>query len=153
MTEYVLCVVRTPDGVLLVRKARPEWQRGKLNFPGGRIEPSEGPTEAAVRETYEETGVELDPLKWDHAATITSSLARVYALRAETGTSVEISNKGRSEPAIVVPTSEVYALAWKGECVADVPAILSLTLPHLETLWPYLLETESTDAREPHVRL
>jgi ADP-ribose pyrophosphatase YjhB (NUDIX family) len=30
-------------------------------FPGGRLEPAESPLDAAVRETAEETGIELDP--------------------------------------------------------------------------------------------
>lgn len=42
--------------VLLIRKARPPWQTGKLNGVGGRIEPGETAHAAMHREFEEETG-------------------------------------------------------------------------------------------------
>lgn len=52
----LLFVVR--DGcILLIRKKR-GLGAGKINGPGGRIEPGETPLEAAVRETREELGIE-----------------------------------------------------------------------------------------------
>ena len=44
------------DDTLLILKDRPEWQRGRLNLPGGKIEEGETPEEAATRELEEETG-------------------------------------------------------------------------------------------------
>ncbi len=46
--------------VLVCHKDRPAWMAGRINLPGGKIEPGETPVEAAVRELKEETG--LDPL-------------------------------------------------------------------------------------------
>jgi 8-oxo-dGTP pyrophosphatase MutT (NUDIX family) len=46
------------DRVLLVLKDRPQWQEGKFNLPGGKIELGETIEEAAVRELKEETGLE-----------------------------------------------------------------------------------------------
>ena len=43
--------------VLLIRKLKPLWQRGKLNGVGGKILPTESPLEAIRREFSEETGV------------------------------------------------------------------------------------------------
>lgn len=45
--------------VALIRKNRPEWQKGRLNGIGGKIEPGELPDDAMVREFKEETGLEF----------------------------------------------------------------------------------------------
>lgn len=42
--------------VALIRKARPDWQKGLLNGVGGKVEPGEHPNAAMVREFEEETG-------------------------------------------------------------------------------------------------
>ena len=49
--------------VLLIRKKR-GLGAGKINGPGGKIDPGETPAECAVRETQEELGITvLDPVK------------------------------------------------------------------------------------------
>ncbi|MCO4753349.1 MAG: NUDIX domain-containing protein [Bacteriovoracaceae bacterium] len=48
-----------PDGqVWFQRRHSSDSLNGKLEFPGGKIEPQESPVQAAVRELKEETGVE-----------------------------------------------------------------------------------------------
>lgn len=44
------------ENVALVRKLKPEWQKGKLNGIGGKIEEGETPQVAMIREFEEETG-------------------------------------------------------------------------------------------------
>jgi 8-oxo-dGTP diphosphatase len=51
-----LMFVRAGDDVLLIRKMR-GLGAGKINGPGGRLEPGESPLEAAIRETIEEVCV------------------------------------------------------------------------------------------------
>lgn len=52
----VSAVVVNADGeILLVRRA----DDGRWSLPGGAIDPGEQPADAAVRETYEETGVHV----------------------------------------------------------------------------------------------
>jgi 8-oxo-dGTP pyrophosphatase MutT (NUDIX family) len=57
MKTYVLGFVfdRNYNNVLLVEKARPEWQAGKLNGLGGRVEVGESPSAVMVRKLREET--------------------------------------------------------------------------------------------------
>ena len=50
--------------VLLIEKQRPEWQKGKFNGIGGRMEVGESPVGCLVREFREETGVLLDKDSW-----------------------------------------------------------------------------------------
>lgn len=61
--EYVLCAVVqfTLFGpkVALIKKNRPEWQKGRFNMPGGHVEHGENKFDAASREFYEETGVKI----------------------------------------------------------------------------------------------
>lgn len=57
--------------VALIRKNRPEWQRGKLNGVGGTIEANESGPKAMSREFFEETGVSIDPEKWRWRGTMT----------------------------------------------------------------------------------
>jgi 8-oxo-dGTP diphosphatase len=51
-----LCFVIKDSQILLIRKKR-GLGAGKINAPGGRIEPGEAPHECAVRETQEEVGI------------------------------------------------------------------------------------------------
>lgn len=64
--------------VALIRKAKPEWQKGKLNGIGGKIEEGEGPFAAMVREFREETGV--DHRDWGTFAEMTGPDWSVVAL-------------------------------------------------------------------------
>lgn len=47
------------DSVLLIKKKRPDWQKGLLNGIGGHIEKGENADQAIRREFHEETGIEL----------------------------------------------------------------------------------------------
>lgn len=58
MTEQLvtLCFVVQNGQILLIRKKR-GIGAGKINGPGGKVDPGESPLAAAVRETQEEIGV------------------------------------------------------------------------------------------------
>jgi 8-oxo-dGTP pyrophosphatase MutT (NUDIX family) len=60
--RYVLGVAVDPDWthMVVLEKKRPSWQAGKLNCPGGRVNPGETPHQAMVREFFEETGIKTD---------------------------------------------------------------------------------------------
>lgn len=64
--EYVVaCCPRNHHGekeLLIIYKARPAWQRNRINLPGGKMEDCDGgdPIKAALRELMEETGFDTD---------------------------------------------------------------------------------------------
>ena len=66
MVNYVCGLMFSPelDRVALIRKNRPEFQRGRLNGIGGKIEENETPIDAMVREFWEETGCKTDHSDW-----------------------------------------------------------------------------------------
>ena len=65
MREYVIVLPKKdprswrPNEVLLVLKDKPEFQKGRLNLVGGKVEANEAPYDAAIRELKEETGLDL----------------------------------------------------------------------------------------------
>jgi 8-oxo-dGTP diphosphatase len=69
------------ERVVLIRKNRPEWQAGKLNGVGGKVEADDADLEAAmVREFWEETGVRVN--SWHHFARLEWEEGTVHFFRA-----------------------------------------------------------------------
>lgn len=75
LKEYVLGFAFSKDRqyLVLIKKDRPEWQAGKLNGIGGKLEPrkdnkefNEDPIDAMIREFKEETGVSTEAKDWDY---------------------------------------------------------------------------------------
>lgn len=62
-TKYVVAFAFNNDlsHVALIRKNKPEWQKGKLNGVGGKIEKRETPSQAVSREFGEEAGIQKIP--------------------------------------------------------------------------------------------
>jgi 8-oxo-dGTP diphosphatase len=57
-----LCFIRDGDRVLLIEKLRGHGA-GKVNAPGGKLEPGESARSCARRETHEEVGVDVSELE------------------------------------------------------------------------------------------
>jgi 8-oxo-dGTP diphosphatase len=66
MKTYVLGLSFSKLGgwVLLIKKTKPEWQKGLYNGIGGKVEPFEKFVDAMVREYFEETGIQTKPENW-----------------------------------------------------------------------------------------
>lgn len=73
------------EEVALILKTHPDWQKGKLNGIGGRIEEGETSLECIVREIKEETGLSTEPSLWQHFATIYENEAKVDILALKYG--------------------------------------------------------------------
>jgi len=66
MTAYTLGFIfdQAFSRVLLMHKQRPDWQEGRLNGVGGKIEPGEQSLACIVREAREETGLQTAVKEW-----------------------------------------------------------------------------------------
>lgn len=66
MKKYTIGALFTPDfeKVLLIEKQRPDWQKGRLNFPGGHIEEGEISYVSVGREFFEETNLKIPVSDW-----------------------------------------------------------------------------------------
>lgn len=64
--DYVLAFIfdYSYDYLIMIRKAKPGWQAGKLSVPGGHIKDGETVHEALLREVQEETGLNLSTECW-----------------------------------------------------------------------------------------
>jgi len=126
--ESTLGFVFNGDHCLLIQKNRPDWQKGRLNGIGGKLEPGEYVIPGVIREIEEETGYPsslLCRLKWNHFTQMyfESSNARMHVLSAEwTGLDFwdyydpDVDNGGEGTPVIVninnLPNNCLPILHW-----------------------------------------
>lgn len=75
MSHYSLAFIfnKSLSKVLLIHKTHPEWQAGKINGIGGKIEPGETPVDCIVRETAEETGLVIPKDQWTPVGVLSSA--------------------------------------------------------------------------------
>lgn len=72
MKVATLAIVLRKSQILLGRKqGAPEIGDGTLNGPGGKLDPGETILQCLIRETEEEVGIRLDPMKVKKIAIIT----------------------------------------------------------------------------------
>ena len=70
--EFTVAVFVVHDGAVLLHRHR---KLGRWLPPGGHVEPDELPDEAAIRETFEETGVVIELLEGAHLPGVTDQPA------------------------------------------------------------------------------
>ncbi len=82
MTDYVVGFLFSSSmgQLVLIEKQRPEWQAGKCNGVGGKIEPGETDHDAMVREFREETGKEI--ATWTRFCTLNGDWGTLYCFYA-----------------------------------------------------------------------
>ncbi len=72
MKKYTLGLIfnQTLDFILLMHKSKPEWQVGKLNGLGGKIEEGETGQACIAREVLEETGLQIPEQAWTYVGVV-----------------------------------------------------------------------------------
>jgi 8-oxo-dGTP diphosphatase len=110
--------------VVLIRKNRPEWQAGKLNGVGGKVEVGESTLYAMVREFMEETGVILS--SWSEFASLRWEEGVVHFFRTfEPGSVLDKCRTTTDEEIVSLPIENLY-----------IPESRVTTIPNLLWLIP-----------------
>lgn len=138
MIEYVAGFLFNDDGrvVLLIRKNRPEAQRGLLNAVGGKIEKGETPAQAMQREFREEAGLDLDD--WMHFATLTDgSTYRVYFFCDFSEDELWAAESMTDEKVFVHSTRKMEQLSLVS--LSNVPWLIHMALAEAKNDWPFLI--------------
>lgn len=136
---YVCGFYFRPDGVVLIRKARPEWQRGKLNGVGGHIEAGETPAEAMRREFREETGADVEG--WAHFATLSGNRWAVHFFGA-----MAVDDR----PVATLTDEDVTLVDWKklgDDVIPNLHYLIPMYLRSDRKFWPQDIR-ESAATRE-----
>lgn len=114
--------------VALIRKLKPEWQKGLLNGIGGKIEDGECEEAAMIREFFEETGFATSG-PWRHYSNLDGDgfkvtmfacrgdLSRIATREEEKIEIIEIDNIHLSSRGMVENTAWLLGLAM--DCLTD----------------------------------
>ncbi len=144
---YVVCVAATRTGVVFVHKKRPAWQAGYFNFPGGKIESGETPSQAAAREFDEECLVQSEPHDWSYIGEIVGDDADgvpgrpycVYIMRARFVLRRQ-PDSGTDEHVGIHSLS--YIFRHRGQYVANVPVIVAAIIARCKVSLDYRVESQ-----------
>jgi 8-oxo-dGTP diphosphatase len=113
----LLFVVRRGQ-VLLIRKKR-GLGAGKINAPGGRLEPGEAPRQAAIREAHEEVGI--TPSGVEHRGELSFQFVDGYGLHVHvfsaTGCEGQACESDEATP-LWTPLDQIpYAEMWADDAL------------------------------------
>jgi 8-oxo-dGTP pyrophosphatase MutT (NUDIX family) len=97
----------TDDKFVMVLKARPTWQKGRYNFPGGKLEEAELIFAAASREFAEETAIKIRPSKWFKSAELVGLDWTVYVMRTSERIDETLLSGQPDEPVTVHRLEEI----------------------------------------------
>lgn len=136
MREYVCGFIHHRGSVVLIEKKNPEWQRGKLNGVGGKVERGELPHAAMVREAFEEAGLVSEAGNWQHRLTLTTdhgSVVHFFSVDMPELIPLTSSDEGRVAwyELAGLPANAIHNLGWVIRlCLdAETPGPLVLNYP------------------------
>jgi ADP-ribose pyrophosphatase YjhB (NUDIX family) len=104
--KLVGCTIPEQDGRILLTRRTINPSRGRWTFPGGYVDYGETVTDAAMRETWEETGLQVD-------------LAGLVGVYTYPGAPVIIVYRARVLSGTLTPCHENDLLEWRTP--ADIP--------------------------------
>jgi 8-oxo-dGTP diphosphatase len=121
----------------LIRKNRPEWQAGKLNGIGGKVEKGEHSYYAMVREFKEEAGVATEG--WEHYATLQANDWEVAVYRLFDDVYYESCKSLTDEDVVSADYTDILGL--DSNCISNlrwlIPLAKNLGKPKLPVLFSY----------------
>lgn len=117
MSQLIVCkaILQKDSKLLLLQRSKTDKRRPlQWDLPGGRVEENEDFAEACARETFEETGIQIN----------SSNLGLVYTSTAmtETGSVIWLYYKGKTSASSVKLSYEHNAYKWVGleEAIAQI---------------------------------
>lgn len=125
MKSYVLGFAFNADHdyVVLIRKNKPEWQKGNLNGVGGKIEPEETPPAAMAREFKEETGLITDSTDWKEVGKMSGEGWECFVFTMTDDSLMEAKTM-EDEEVSVFPVQEI--IEGKYDMISNVPFLIEL---------------------------
>ena len=114
--------------VTLIKKSRPEWQAGKFNGVGGKVETGEAVQDAMVREFQEETGVKTKWTDWKEFALLSSGSTSVYCFRAVSTKYVSFVKTTTDEMIMNILVKHILDSDAPYETVPNLPVLVRLAM-------------------------
>lgn len=135
MINYVAGFMFSKDrkNIALIKKLKPEWQKGKWNAIGGKIEKGETPHHAIVREFEEETGIKTEITDWQlTVGLVVDDKAFVFFLRCFSDDAFKVVSKELEETGIFrvdcLPKNTIPNLKWLVPLNADETVNFPITI-------------------------
>lgn len=103
MQEYCLGIAfnQREQKVALIKKTKPDYQAGKLNGIGGKLEPGEDAKQAMQREFAEETSVMTYLQHWRYVMSMQGSNFKVYVYTTDLSSEQWDSLKTTTEEEVI----------------------------------------------------
>ena len=140
MIRYVVGFAFNRDGsiVTLIRKNRPEWQKGKYNGVGGKVEEGEFDLEAMVREFKEETGADTyaGDWRWFYEITGHEYVVNFYYTTLDSRTILTSATDEMVAPVVVDKMYSEYCLI---EFVPNLKWLIPMALEHRSRPWLFMV--------------